>query len=310
MNNQVSVANSGKRLLSSIFGGINANFALKMVLGIASAVPLTFTSIAEAAQVQIVPSSPKLGETISVLVTPDNPENGQNLQVTSDGETYPVFEVAPNQYRAFIPTTPLQKSGRRVIQVSGDGTTRNLAVWVNNRRFPTQRITLSGGKGGVKATQYELDRAKAFKAILTPEKYWNGAFTRPNNSRVSTIYGVRRYYNGKFANDYYHRGVDYAGGTGSPVVAPAAGRVALVGTVSQGFRVHGNTVGIDHGQGVTSIYLHLNSINVKEGDMVKQGQLIGGIGSTGASTGPHLHWGLYVNGQSIDPSTWLSGEIK
>ncbi|NJL79835.1 MAG: M23 family metallopeptidase [Richelia sp. RM2_1_2] len=310
MNNQVSVANSGKRLLSSIFESINANFALKMALGVASAVPLAFTSIAEAAQVQIVPSSPKLGETISVLVTPDNPENSQNLQVTSDGETYPVFEVAPNQYRAFIPTTPLQKSGRRVIRVSGDGTTRNLAVWVNNRKFPVQRISLPPGKAGVKATQYELDRAKAFKAILTPEKYWNGAFTRPNNSRVSTIYGVRRYYNGKFANDYYHRGLDYAGGTGSPVVAPAAGRVTLVGTVSQGFRVHGNTVGIDHGQGVTSIFLHLNNINVKEGDMVKQGQLIGGIGSTGASTGPHLHWGLYVNGQSIDPSTWLSGEIK
>jgi murein DD-endopeptidase MepM/ murein hydrolase activator NlpD len=244
------------------------------------------------------------------MVTPDDPSNGRNLQVTSNGETYPVFQVAPNQYRAFIPTTPLQKHGRKVIRVSGDGTTRNLAVWVKNRRFPVQRITLPPGKAGVKATQLELDRVKAFKALVTPQKYWNGFFRRPNNSRISTIYGVRRYYNGKFANDYYHRGVDYAGGYGSPVVAPAGGRVALVGKESQGFKVHGNIVGIDHGQGVASIFMHLNGINVKEGDMVKAGQLIGGIGSTGASTGPHLHWGLYVNGQAVDPVPWRYKEIK
>ena len=311
MNNERDVATPCSGLLNPIFKGVKANLVGRMALGIVSAAPIAFATIAaEAAQVQLSPSSPKLGDTISVIVTPDNPSNSGNLRVTSNGETYPVFQVAPNQYRAFIPTTPVQKSGRKVIRVSGDGTTRNLAVWVNNRKFPTQRITLSGGKGGLKATQLELDRVKAFKALVTPQKYWNGFFRRPNNSRISTIYGVRRYYNGKFANDYYHRGVDYAGGYGSPVVAPAGGRVALVGLESQGFKVHGNVVGIDHGQGVTSIFMHLNRINVKEGDIVQPGQLIGGIGSTGASTGPHLHWGLYVNGQAVDPVPWRYKEIK
>ncbi len=312
MNNEAKkVANSGNRLLHSIFKGVKVNLNARIALGIASAIPITLATVAaEAAQVQLNPSSPKLGDTISVMITPDNPSNGGNLQVTSNGKTYPVFQIAPNQYRAFIPTTPLQKYGRKVIRVSGDGTTRNLAVWVNNRKFPTQRITLRGGKGGLKATQLELDRVKAFKALVTPQKYWNGFFRRPNNSRISTIYGVRRYYNGKFANNYYHRGVDYAGGYGSPVVAPAGGRVALVGRESQGFKVHGNVVGIDHGQGVTSIFMHLNRINVKEGDIVQPGQLIGGIGSTGASTGPHLHWGVYVNGQAVDPVPWRYKEIK
>ncbi|HEY9837552.1 MAG TPA: M23 family metallopeptidase, partial [Vampirovibrionales bacterium] len=105
-------------------------------------------------------------------------------------------------------------------------------------------------------------------------------------------------------DDYYHRGVDYAGPQGSPVVAPAAGRIALVGRESEGFEIHGNVVGIDHGQGLTSLYLHLSRIDVKEGDMVQAGQVIGAVGSTGASTGPHLHWGLYVHGQSIDPVPW------
>lgn len=93
-------------------------------------------------------------------------------------------------------------------------------------------------------------------------------------------------------------------------MAPAAGRVALVGRVSQGFRIHGNIVGIDHGQGVTSTYLHLSRINVKEGDVVQAGQLIGAVGSTGAVTGPHLHWGLYVQGQSVDPVPWRNIYFK
>ena len=107
-----------------------------------------------------------------------------------------------------------------------------------------------------------------------------------------------------FANDYYHRGVDYATGTGTPVIAPAAGRISLVGNESEGFRVHGNTVGIDHGQGVLSIFLHLSRIDVQEGDIVQAGQTVGAVGSTGSSTGPHLHWGLYVHGQAIDPVPW------
>jgi murein DD-endopeptidase MepM/ murein hydrolase activator NlpD len=160
------------------------------------------------------------------------------------------------------------------------------------------------GAAGAEATQHELDRVAAFKNLETPEKYWNGPFVKPNSGRISTGYGLRRYYNGVFAKDYYHRGVDYAGGTGSPVMAPAAGRIALVGRVSEGFRVHGNVVGIDHGQGVTSIMMHLSRIDVREGQMVKAGQRVGAVGSTGAATGPHLHWGLYVHGISVDPAPW------
>jgi murein DD-endopeptidase MepM/ murein hydrolase activator NlpD len=74
--------------------------------------------------------------------------------------------------------------------------------------------------------------------------------------------------------------------------------------VADGFELHGNTIGIDHGQGVASIYIHLNSISVREGDFVQPGQTIGTVGSTGASTGPHLHWGVYVNGVAVDPGPW------
>ena len=166
-----------------------------------------------------------------------------------------------------------------------------------------------GGKAGRPATQTELDQVSEFKKLATPQKFWQGSFVRPNASRVSTGFGIRRYYNGVFANDYYHKGVDYAGGYGSPVVAPAGGQVRLVGREDEGFHVHGNIVGIDHGQGVISVFLHLQDINVTDGTMVKPGQKIGTIGSTGASTGPHLHWGLYVNEVAVDPVPWRFGVI-
>ncbi|MEM1291222.1 MAG: M23 family metallopeptidase, partial [Cyanobacteria bacterium P01_H01_bin.162] len=74
--------------------------------------------------------------------------------------------------------------------------------------------------------------------------------------------------------------------------------------------LHGNTIGLDHGQGVESIFIHLNSINVQPGEIVQAGQVIGTVGSTGASTGPHLHWGSYVNGVAVDPNPWRNGSFE
>lgn len=275
-----------------------------LVLTMLTCVPLGLASPAKALEVKITPANPQLGDTVTVMIQQDNPAAQNPPSVTIDQQTYPAFAISPNQFRAFVPTTPLDQPGKRKVQVSNGEQERNLLVQVRDRQFPVQRITLPPGKAGQKATELELNRVAAFKQLVSPEKYWNGSFLAPNKGRISTIYGVRRYYNGKFAKDYYHRGVDYAGATGSPVIAPATGRIALVGREAEGFRVHGNVVGLDHGQGVTSIFMHLNRIDVREGEMVKAGQVIGSVGSTGASTGPHLHWGLYVQGQSVDPLPW------
>jgi len=304
-------SNLNKKLLGFSVKGLTANCRrVNLLVGMFAAVPVTLALPVDALQVKVTPTNPKLGDTLSVEINLDNPEKGSNPTVATGQKTYPAFAIAPNKYRAFVPTTPLETAGTRKFRISGDGQVQNLAVKVGDRKFPVQRINLPPGKAGLEATKLELKRVAALKALQTPQKYWNGSFRKPNVGRISTIYGVRRYYNGKFAKDYYHRGIDYAGATGSPVIAPAAGRVALVGRVSQGFRVHGNVVGIDHGQGVISIFMHLSRINVKEGDLVKAGQLIGAVGSTGASTGPHLHWGLYVNGQSVDPTPWRTNVVN
>ena len=277
------------KLTASSIGGI--------VAGI-----LSFALPVQALQVVVTPANPQLGDTLSVIIQVDG-NGGETPQVSLQQKNYPAFPIGNGRFRALLPTTPLEKPGARQIQVAGDGQVQKLNVQVRDRNFPTQSIWLPPGKDE-EGTDAEFDRVDAFKALVTPEKFWDGKLLRPNSGEITTIYGVRRYYNGVFAQDYYHRGVDYAGAYGSPVVAPAAGRVSLVGRESQGFKIHGNVVGIDHGQGVASILMHLSRIDVKEGDVVKAGQVIGALGSTGASTGPHLHWGLYVHGQSVDPVPW------
>ena len=277
-----------KQLTVSLSGGI--------VAGLLSAI-----SPAQALQVQVTPANPELGDTLSVIIQVNSSSPTPTVSVLQ--KNYQAFPMGNNRFRALLPTTPLEKADARQIQVAGDGQVQKLSVQVRSRNFPTQSITLPPGKDS-EGTDAEFDRVDAFKALVTPQKFWNGPLLRPNSGEITTIYGVRRYYNGIFAQDYYHRGVDYAGAYGSPVMAPAAGRVSLVGRESQGFKIHGNVVGIDHGQGVASILMHLSRIDVKEGDFVQAGQVIGALGSTGASTGPHLHWGLYVNGQSVDPVPW------
>ncbi|ELR97936.1 M23 family metallopeptidase [Gloeocapsa sp. PCC 73106] len=269
---------------------------------------LTTTSIllavpALALTVRLLPEKPQQGDTISVII--ETELDAAQPTVSMNAQEYPVFPLSekPGQYRALLPTTPLDTPGKLVIQVRDGETVKNLAVWLEDRDFLTQSIWLSGS-GGQPATEIELARVSEFKKLVTPEKLWQGTFLRPSPAKVSALFGVQRYINGKFAQDYYHRGVDYAGAIGSPVFAPAAGRVALIGRESEGFRIHGNTIGIDHGQGVLSIFLHLDQILVKEGQMVATGEQIGTVGNTGASTGPHLHWGLYVNGVSVDPVPW------
>lgn len=254
-----------------------------------------------ASDILIQPTNPQLGDTIAVIIPNEGTTPAPTVEVK--GKTYPSFPLDDTRYRAFIPTSPLDQPSPLSVTITQGETKQTLLIPLKNRSFPTQRIRLSGS-ANQEATQMELDRVAEFKSLITPVKYWNGPFQRPSSARVSTGYGIRRYYNGVFAQDYYHRGVDYAGTMGSPVVSPADGVVRLVGYESQGFRVHGNVVGIDHGQGVLSIFMHLSRIDVQEGDTIKTGQRLGAVGATGASTGPHLHWGLYVNGIAVDPVPW------
>jgi murein DD-endopeptidase MepM/ murein hydrolase activator NlpD len=144
----------------------------------------------------------------------------------------------------------------------------------------------------------------ALTATATPQKLWEGIFTSPAPALYSKCwpsrYGNRRSYNGS-AYTYFHTGLDFCGGVGTEILAPAAGRVVFAGPLT----VRGNATVIDHGWGVYSAYLHQSEFRVKVGDLVQQGQVIGQVGGTGRATGPHLHWEIWAGGVQVDPMIWL-----
>jgi murein DD-endopeptidase MepM/ murein hydrolase activator NlpD len=142
---------------------------------------------------------------------------------------------------------------------------------------------------------------------ITADKYWKGTFVPPvlDETCIRGYFGNRRSYNNG-ALLYYHTGVDFGYCLGTEVFAPASGKVVLL---EEDLIIRGNAILIDHGWGVYSGYWHLAEFNVALGDMVDPGQLIGIMGNTGRSQGPHLHFEIIVNGISVNPLTWLEKEF-
>lgn len=143
----------------------------------------------------------------------------------------------------------------------------------------------------------ELARIAAARARTTGAQGWRQPFRWPATGRVSGLFGAQRVYRGEPGS--YHSGVDVAKPTGAPVYAPADGVVILAADAP--FTLEGNLLMIDHGMGLNSAFLHLSTIEVADGQAVRQGQLIGRVGATGRATGPHLHWGMKWHDARIDP---------
>lgn len=138
-------------------------------------------------------------------------------------------------------------------------------------------------------------QARAARDRSERRRFWSRGFIRPVKGRISTPFGVGRILNGRRRSP--HNGIDIAADAGTPVKAGNAGAVVL----ATGMYLSGNTVMIDHGWGVFTIYAHMESFSVKPGQVVRRGETIGHVGSTGRSTGPHLHFGVYLRGARVDP---------
>ena len=146
----------------------------------------------------------------------------------------------------------------------------------------------------------ELARIVAARSRASPAAGWAQRFIWPARGRISGRFGSQRIYRGGI-RAAYHSGTDIAPGAGAPVVAPADGVVTLAPPPM--FSLEGNLVILDHGMGLSSAFLHLGRVSVREGQAVRQGQPIGTVGATGRATGPHLHWSMVWNGARIDPET-------
>lgn len=125
-------------------------------------------------------------------------------------------------------------------------------------------------------------------------------FRLPLKGPTSGVFGSRRTYNGQERS--WHRGHDLAASTGTPIYAPADGVVRMARLTF----MSGNLVMLDHGGGLTTVYAHMSEMDVEKGQKVTAGDLIGRVGTTGRSSGPHLHWGMYWQNTPIDPILWVA----
>jgi len=199
------------------------------------------------------------------------------------------------------------KPGQEHIQVKDAAGQRKVAFTVGAKEYVAQHITLKNRRqvdpnpDDLKRIERELAEQLAayarYRAGVTPS---NLLLDRPvDGGRLSSPFGLRRFFNGQERNP--HSGLDFAVPAGTPIKAPAAGVVVLVGD----YFFNGKTVFLDHGQGLVSMFCHMSAIDVKVGDEVPRGGVVGKVGATGRATGPHLHWNVSLNDARIDPAIFI-----
>lgn len=212
---------------------------------------------------------------------------------------------------AWLSIPPLSEPGLYTVTVTleaagfGGAEAISLPLSVAAGRYDYERIDLPADRRVLLDPQRTLaERAKIteLRKLRTADRFWEVPFLRPLEAPVTSFYGSRRSYGTGFTS--YHAGVDFRAQAGEPVFAPAAGRVVL----AEPLVVRGHAVIIDHGWGVVSGFWHLSAIEVEVGELITAGQRVGLVGNTGLSTGPHLHWELWVNGVAVNPLSWVAPE--
>ena len=279
-----------------------------------------------------------------VRLYPPSPRRGGVLFALAEGVATPTprctWKSAPVAcYRTgdgILLTIPLpadEDAGTFTLTVDRPGGRIVRQITIADHDFGRELVFLADSLYKRATSTREIARdARAVRSILlveSPERRWEGRWREPVPGMKSTGYGIERYYyratdstrsitldavsktRGTFAGDtsdapttgapsWRHAGIDLPAKRGASVVAPAAGVVVDVGE----YVLSGRTVLVDHGQGVVSAYFHLDTATVSKGDIVRGGDRIGRVGSTGLATGPHVHYGVYLHGKDVDPVAW------
>lgn len=247
----------------------------------------------------VTPRAVIQGQAIRIRVRTDAPPAAVRLVV--GGSAVPLHRRAGG-YQAFAGTSPLTKPGITTVQVivseARGRRTVSAQVRVRAGDFGVRRLRVTPALLDPALVERERRRIAAATARPLPTPLWSGPFRRPVNGPVTSSYGVRTIYNGVPRG--YHLGVDFRASAGTPVRAAHVGLV----TLAEELPLSGVTIILDHGAGIFTTYQHLSTITVRPGRRVYRGEVLGRVGSTGLSTGPHLHWGMRVHGVRVNPLDW------
>lgn len=257
-----------------------------------------FTHVdADAFNSKIFPANIKPGDAFAIRVSginipgvPSASFNKREMLFSSCGEScFISIGVADTEIKPGVYKLPLYIGTKKT----------NLKLSVKSVKFPTRHITLPDEK--VFLGPEDLERAEREEERLKPiwktetDRLWEGNFILPLANDISTGFGTKRIMNKKKKS--IHTGVDIKGKTGEEVKASNRGKVVLTEELFFG----GNTIILDHGLGIFTIYMHLSSFNIKPGDIVSKGDTVGFVGSSGRASGPHLHFGVKVMDTNANP---------
>jgi len=277
---------------------------------LAAMLALALSLPAMAATLQVEPKRIALGQPALVRVCLKG--QPKNVRAELNGRVTALTQGRDGCWYGAIGPDLQDKAGKAVVRIKADGrqvVAAKLALYRRDRGIRRLKVDSKFLHLSPEAlARYKKDRA-AMKEVFgsfNNEPYWRQAFILPLNSKVVSRFGRRSFVNGVERSP--HGGVDLRGATGTPVPAAADGTVALV----RDAYFSGNTVLIDHGRGVITRYLHLSATQVKPGQRVKKGEIIGKVGATGRVTGPHLDFGVKLAGARVDPREWvaLSNKLK
>jgi len=204
-----------------------------------------------------------------------------------------------------LETTP----GKYALELTGERADNHTPVSFSRRfavaaaKYPRIKVELSVEKKFTEPTPEQQEQIAEGQKIkqdylnrVTPDREWSGRFDAPAEADISDVFGSQRIFNGVAQSP--HLGLDFRVPAGTPVAAMNSGTVLL----ARPLYFEGNFVVLDHGQGLLTLYLHLSEFKVKEGDVVKRGDIIGLSGGTGRATGPHLHVAVRWQGTYLDPA--------
>ena len=248
------------------------------------------------------------GEVVVLEVRPS--EDLALLSATAFGNSLNFFRTSNEVWMALLGIDLTTEPGSydvSVIATAQDGvvTRRSYTLSVEPKDFPIRRLSVdpsfvSPPASVIDRIQREARQLNEIFATATDERLWSGGFLRPVPGDSTSSFGRRSVFNGQPRSP--HSGTDFRGAEGTPIKAPNAGIVAL----ATDLYFSGNVVIIDHGWGLYSYFAHLSSIAVDEGSQVKQGDVVGDVGSTGRVTGPHLHWTVRLNDARVDPLSLMT----
>ena len=273
---------------------------------------LVFIPLSAAAEVNVqYPSSVGLGKPFMVRVTSSVPLTG--VEIIWQGRTVQLGVSVWNERYISLALLGTQvgkvKTGTHRLTLcllSGERSSKHpFSIKVTPVQYKEDRLTLPEKMvippaSELKRIEAERKRTGAALATMTAERRWGLPIIRPVSGIVTSQYGRRRILNGKPRSP--HAGVDFRAAVGTPVLASLPGKVVLTGD----HYYAGKSIYVDSGGGVISHYFHMHTINVKKGDSVKPGQVLGNSGVTGRATGPHLHFGLALAGQMVDSEPLFS----